>query len=294
MIENVIQKAAVLIEAMPYIQAFRGATVVVKFGGSILDEEDAYADILRDVAFMEIIGMRPVLVHGGGKAITRSMKAAGLPAHFIKGLRVTDAATIRIVDEVLNQEVNPQVRRVLERCGALATGVRGQDIFRVSKHTETDPATGEVLDWGFVGDVDSVDVAPILAALDAGRVPVVTPLGRDAAGNIYNVNADEAAGAMARELKARKLVFLSDVPGILRDPTDPASLISTLTLADMEELIAEGVIAGGMLPKVSGAVKALKAGIRKTHIIDSTMAHSLLLELFTEKGVGTEIVGDQA
>ncbi len=291
MIENAIQKAAVLIEAMPYIQSFRGATVVVKFGGSILDAEEAYADILRDVAFMEIIGMRPVLVHGGGKAITRRMKEAGLPAQFVKGLRVTDAETIRIVDEVLNGEVNPQVREVLERYGALATGVRGQDIFEVSRHTEMDPDTGGTLDWGFVGKVESVRVGPVLEALDAGRVPVVTPLGRDAEGNIYNINADEAAGAMARELRARKLVFLSDVPGILRDPKDPSTLISTLPLEEMRTLIRDGIIAGGMLPKVSGAVKALEAGIRKVHIIDSSMPHSLLLELFTEKGVGTEIVG---
>ncbi len=292
MTRDAIQKASVLIEALPYIQAFRGATVVVKFGGSILDEESAYADILRDVAFMEIIGMRPVIVHGGGKAISRRMNAAGIPPNFVKGLRVTDAATIAIVDETLNGEVNPQVRSVLERFNAPAAGVRGQDIFRVHKHTETDPATGETLDWGFVGEVDSVDVSPIVAALDAGRVPVVTPLGRDANGQVYNVNADEAAGAMARELKARKLVFLSDVPGILRNPKDPASILSSLTLSQVEALIADGTIAGGMLPKVDGAIKALRAGIRKTHIIDSGLPHSLLLELFTDQGVGTEIVGD--
>jgi len=292
MIDHAIQKAAVLIEAMPFIQAFRGETVVVKFGGSIIDGEETYADILRDVAFMEIIGMRPVVVHGGGKAITRNMNAAGIPANFVRGLRVTDAATVAIVDKTLNEEVNPQVRKVLERYHAPAVGVRGQDIFHVTKHSEIDSATGERLDWGFVGNVESVDVTAILAALDAGKVPVVTPLGRDAEGNIYNINADEAAGAMARELKARKLVFLSDVPGLLRNPKDPASIISTLTLQEMEALIADGTIAGGMLPKVSGAVKALKAGIRKTHIIDAAMPHSLLLELFTEAGVGTEIVGE--
>lgn len=291
MIQDAIQKAAVLIEAMPFIQAFRGETVVVKFGGSIIDTEASYADILRDVAFMEIIGMRPVVVHGGGKAITRNMKAAGIPANFLRGLRITDAETVSIVEQTLNGEVNPQVCRVLESFQAPTVGVRGQDIFRVTKHTETVVETGETLDWGYVGNVESVDVTGILAALDAWKVPVVTPLGRDEAGNIYNINADEAAGAMARELRARKLVFLSDVPGLLRDPSDPKSIISTLTLTEMERLIADGTIAGGMLPKVSGAVKALKAGIRKTHIIDAGMPHSLLLELFTEAGVGTEIVG---
>jgi acetylglutamate kinase len=264
--------------------------MVVKFGGSILNHPDTYADILRDIAFMEIIGLRPVVVHGGGKAITREMEKAGIPAQFVRGLRVTDAETIAIVERTLNGEVNPEVCRTLASFQAEAVGIRGQDIFRVEPHTEVDPDTGETLDWGFVGNVVSVDVTPVLEAVRANKVPVVTPLGSDAEGRIYNINADEAAGAMARELKARKLVFLSDVPGICRDPADPESLISTLTLAEMEGLIADGTIAGGMLPKVSGAVKALKAGIRKTHIIDSSLPHSLLLELFTAEGVGTEIV----
>lgn len=295
MIQHAIEKAAVLIEAMPFIQSFRGDTMVVKFGGSILNDPDTYADILRDIAFMEIIGLRPVVVHGGGKAITREMKKAGIPANFKKGLRVTDGDTISIVERTLNGEVNPEVCRTLESFQAHAVGIRGQDIFRVEPHTETDPDTGETLDWGYVGRVVSVDTAPIMEAVRHNRVPVVTPLGADAKGNIYNINADEAAGAMARELRARKLVFLSDVPGIFRNPDDPGSLISTLTLPEMERLIADGTIAGGMLPKVSGAVKALKAGIRKTHIIDASLRHSLLLELFTEEGVGTEIVsGDPA
>ena len=292
MIERAINKAAVLIEAMPYIQDFRGETVVVKFGGSILEDEEAYATILRDVAFMEIIGMRPVIVHGGGKAISRNMEKAGIEPNFVKGLRVTDEKTIGIVDKTLNEEVNPQLRTVIERFRAPAVGFRGQDVFEVRKHTEVDPDSGETLDWGYVGNVVSVNVEEINAALDRGQVPVVTPLGRGDDGKVYNVNADEAAGAMARQLKARKLVFLSDVPGLLSDPTDPTTVISTLSLHEVEDLINDGTIAGGMLPKVSGAVKALKAGIAKTHIIDSGMPHSLLLELFTEKGVGTEIVHD--
>jgi len=290
MIQHAIEKASVLIEAMPFIQSFRGDTMVVKFGGSILNDRAQYSDILRDIAFMEIIGLRPVVVHGGGKAITREMEKAGIPANFVKGLRVTDGETISIVERTLNGEVNPEVCRTLESFQAEAVGIKGQEIFRVVPHTETDPETGEVLDWGFVGNVVSVDIEPVLAALRENKVPVVTPLGSDLEGNIYNINADEAAGAMARELKARKLVFLSDVPGICRDPTDPSTLISTLTLSEMEGLIADGTIAGGMLPKVSGAVKALKAGIRKTHIIDSSLSHSLLLELFTAEGVGTEIL----
>jgi acetylglutamate kinase len=290
MLHHAIQKASVLIEAMPFIQAFRGETMVVKFGGSILNDPESYGDILRDIAFMEIIGLRPVVVHGGGKAISREMEKAGITPKFVKGLRVTDAETISIVERTLNGEVNPEVCRVLESFQAQSVGIKGQDIFNVTPHTEVDPETGEILDWGFVGNVESVNIEPVLAAVKNNKIPVVTPLGSDAEGNIYNINADEAAGAMARELRARKLVFLSDVPGICRDPADPGSLISTLTLAEMEELIADGTIAGGMLPKVSGAVKALKAGIRKTHIIDASLPHSLLLELFTEEGVGTEIV----
>jgi acetylglutamate kinase len=293
MIQDAIQKAAVLIEAMPYIQAFRGETMVIKFGGSLIDEEDHYADILRDIAFMEIIGLRPVVVHGGGKAISRKMEDAGIAPEFVKGLRVTRAETIDIVEHTLNDIVNPQVCAVLEGFNAHSLGIKGQDIFRVVPHVERDEETGKELDWGFVGNVVSVNVEPILEAVRAGKVPVVTPLGSDEQGQIYNINADEAAGAMARELKARKLVFLSDVPGILRDPADAESLIRSLTFKDVEALIAEGVISGGMLPKVAGALKALKAGIRKTHIIDSSLPHSLLLELFTEQGVGTEIVAGE-
>jgi len=290
MIDDAIQKAAVLIDAMPFIQAFRGETMVVKFGGSLLDDEADYADILRDIAFMEIIGLRPVVVHGGGKAISREMEKAGIAPNFVKGLRVTDADTITIVERILNGEVNPQVCEVLERYQAHSVGIKGQDIFNVVRHSEVDAETGEKLDWGFVGDVVGVNVEPILEAVKAGKVPVVTPLGSDADGQVYNINADVAAGAMARQLQARKLVFLSDVPGILRDPSDKSTLISSLTLKDVEDLIASGVIAGGMLPKVSGAVKAIKAGIKKTHIIDASLPHSLLLELFTEQGVGTEII----
>ncbi len=176
MIEDAIQKAAVLIEAMPYIQAFRGETMVVKFGGSLLDDEADYADILRDIAFMEIIGLRPVVVHGGGKAISREMEKAGIAPNFVKGLRVTDADTITIVENTLNGEVNGQVCEVLERYQAHAVGIKGQDIFNVVRHSEKDPETGKQLDWGFVGEVVGVNVTPILDALKAGKVPVVTPL----------------------------------------------------------------------------------------------------------------------
>lgn len=292
--QQVIEKAAVLIEALPYIQRFRNETVVVKFGGSIMDREEGVRAILEDVAFMACVGLRPVIVHGGGKAISQRMKESGLQPVFLRGLRVTDERTIEIVEQVLNQEINPRMVELLEAFDAHARGLHGEDILRVERHTETDAASGERLDWGYVGYVTEVDTAPIRAYLDAGLTPLLTPLGRGPERKVYNVNADDVASAVARALKARKLVFLSDVPGLLRDPRDPASLISSLPVSEVEELIRRGVISGGMLPKISGAVNAVKSGVSKTHIIDSAMPHSLLLELFTEEGVGTEIVGGAA
>jgi len=292
--EKVIQKAAVLIEALPYIQRFRGETIVVKFGGSIMDDEDGVRAILNDIAFMACVGLRPVIVHGGGKAISQRMKEAGLEPRFLKGLRVTDERAIGIVERVLNQEINLRMVEVLESFGCRARGLHGEDILRVRRHTESDARTGEALDWGFVGDVEEVDTALIRAYLDAGLTPLITPLGRGPERMIYNVNADEAASAIARALRARKLVFLSDVPGLLRDPTDPSSILSSLRLDEVEDLVNRGVISGGMLPKIAGAVKAVQAGVAKAHIIDSALRHSLLLELFTDAGVGTEIVGTQA
>ena len=290
--KQAIQKASVLIEALPHIQRFRGETIIVKFGGSSMDNPDVVRDILEDVAFMSCVGMRPVIVHGGGKAINASMKKKGLQATFVKGLRVTDAGTMEIVEQVLNREVNPELVSILNGFGCKSRGIHGEDIISVRKHTAEDPDTGEILDWGLVGEITNVDVLPVKAYLESDITPVITPLGADASRQIYNINADSAAAGLAERLQARKLVFLSDVPGLLSDPNDRNSLMSTLHLSEVEDLIARGVIGGGMLPKISGALKALKAGVRKTHIIDAALPHSLLLELFTDKGVGTEIVND--
>ncbi len=288
--QQVIEKAAVLIEALPYIQRFRGETVVVKFGGSIMEDEAAVANILKDIAFMACVGLRPVIVHGGGKAISHELKQRGLRASFVQGLRVTDIDTIEVVESVLNHRVNPQLVTVLQSFGCKARGIHGDDIFRVRRRTQKDKATGKTLDWGYVGEVQEVDAAPVEAFLQAAITPVVTPLGRDAGRQIYNVNADDAAAALARALRARKLVFLSDVPGVLADPRDKESRISTVKVAEVNALIKRGVIDGGMLPKIQGAVDALHAGVLKTHIIDAGLPHSLLLELFTDRGVGTEII----
>jgi acetylglutamate kinase len=288
--EHTIEKAAVLVEALPYIQKFRGDTVVVKFGGSIMESEIGYRNILKDVAFMECVGLRPVLVHGGGKAVSKRMREAQIQSDFLHGLRVTCADSIKIVESVLNGEVNPHLVEILANYGGKARGIHGEDILTVKKHTGIDPETGKQLDWGFVGKVINVDIEPIIAFLNADIVPVITPLGRGEDGNLYNVNADEVANAIAQALKARKLVFLSDVPGLLKDPEDKSSLITSLETGEVEDLIRRGIIAGGMLPKIQGAVDALKAGVNKVHLIDSALPHSLLLELFTDKGVGTEIV----
>ena len=290
--KQAIQKASVLIEALPHIQRFRGETVIVKFGGSSMDNPDVVRDILEDIAFMSCVGLRPVIVHGGGKAINARMKEKGLQATFVKGLRVTDSETMKIVEQVLNREVNPELVSILNGFGCKARGIHGEDIITVRKHVAEDPDTGEALDWGLVGEITGVDVEPVKAYLEADITPVITPLGADAARQIYNINADAAAAGLAERLQARKLVFLSDVPGLLADPKDRNSLMSTLHLSEVESLIERGIIGGGMLPKISGALKALKAGVRKTHIIDAALPHSLLLELFTDQGVGTEIVND--
>lgn len=290
--KDVIQKANVLIEARPHIQQFRGETIVVKFGGSSMDNAEVVRRILEDIAFMSCVGLRPVIIHGGGKAINARMKQHGLQATFVKGLRVTDPATMEIVERVLNQEVNPELVSILNGYGCKARGIHGEDIITVRKHTAADPDTGNVLDWGLVGAITAVDVEPVRAYLEADITPVITPLGSDASRQIYNINADSAAAGLAGGLRARKLVFLSDVPGLLSDPNDRHSLMSTLHLSEVEDLIERGIIGGGMLPKISGALKALKSGVRKTHIIDAALPHSLLLELFTDKGIGTEIIND--
>jgi acetylglutamate kinase len=288
--QKMIEKASVLVEVMPYIQKFRGDTVVVKLGGSIMEHEEGVRMILRDVAFMQCAGMRPVVVHGGGKHISSALKEAGIESEFRHGLRVTTEETVRVVEHVLNHEVNDQVVQVLNSFGCEARGIHGDDITRVTRHTDIDADTGEEEEWGYVGEVESVDTATIMAFLDSHITPVITPLGRGADKKIYNVNADEAAAGVARALKARKLVFLSDVPGLLSNPEDESTLISSVNVADVPSLIERGIIGGGMKPKIAGGVKAIEAGVRKTHIIDSSIPHSLLLELFTDEGVGTEIV----
>ena len=290
--KNLINKAEILIEALPYIQKFRGAVVVIKLGGSAMEDKNVVSRLLTDITFMECVGMTPIIVHGGGKAISRGMREEGIDSKFLHGLRVTCEKSIEVVERVIKGEVNPSITKVLADMGATVSALHGEDIFKVTRKVGNDKNTGEALDWGFVGEPSAVSVEPIKKLIDKGIIPVITPLGVGADNKIHNINADVAAGAVAKALKARKLVYLTDVPGLLRDPSDPESLIATLRLSEIEYLVDTEVISGGMLPKVSSGVEALKAGVKKVHMIDGRMQHSLLLEIFTDSGVGTELVPD--
>ncbi len=286
---TLIGKAAVLIEALPYIQRFRGAYITVKFGGSAMESKLQHDGILQDITFMECVGMLPVIIHGGGKAISQRMREAGLTPGFVRGLRVTDGAAIKVVESVLSREINPEIVATIKRFGGCAEMVDGRDLFRVDRLEEHDQATGESLNWGYVGKIRETCAEAILKRFERGVIPVVTPLGLGADGATYNLNADAAAAAVARALPARKLAFLSDVPGLLSDPGNADTLISTVRVGEVDDLIERAVIAGGMLPKMRSAVDAIADGVAKVHLIDGRVTHSLLLEIFTDKGIGTEI-----
>ena len=286
----VIQKAATLVEALPYIQKFRDAIVVVKFGGSVMENEELIKSTMLDVVMMEAIGMKPVVVHGGGKAITARLNELQIATKFVNGLRHTCEQTIKVVDDVLHNVINKKLVAGAQLAGGKAMTVSGKEILRAEKTWSVDPATGEKCDVGFVGDITSVDTRKIIELLYIDLIPVIAPLGVDEAGQIYNINADIAACKIAEALKARKLVFLSDVPGILRDAKDEKSLISTIRVNEVEQLITDKVISGGMLPKIQSSIRALQAGTNKVHMIDGRLPHSLLLEIFTDKGIGTEII----
>lgn len=291
--QQAIEKAAVLIEALPYIQAFRGARVVVKLGGSVMESAAAMRRILTDVVFMECVGMRVVLVHGGGKAISRAMSTSGVAPRFVAGLRVTCERTIKVVESVLKQEVNPQLVEILGKCGARAEALHGDGIFLVERKSGSPAQADGLADWGYVGEPVAVDIGPVASMTSRAIIPVVTPLGRGRDGKLYNMNADIAAAALARELRARKLAFVSDVPGLLRDRQNDASLIGSVRLAQVPALKEQGVLDGGMLPKIDSCVDAIRAGVGKVHLVDGRMPHSLLLEIFTNTGVGTEIIADE-
>ncbi|MFT5239505.1 MAG: acetylglutamate kinase [Candidatus Promineifilaceae bacterium] len=288
--DDSVKKATVLIEALPYIQRFKGAIFVVKFGGSTMEDPTHSEGILTDLTFLSCVGVRPVVVHGGGKAISKGMRDEGIETRFVKGLRVTCEKSMKVVERVMGTDINPGIVAMIEAGGGVAKGVSGQDVFHVNRKSGIDPDTGEPLDWGFVGEPSEVDAKPVLDVLASGAIPVVTPIGIGADGKAHNINADTAAAALAKAIGARKLVYLTDVPGLLRDLDDTESIMSTLSVSEVADLMGRGVIEGGMLPKVESAVGALAAGVKKVHMIDGRQLHSLLLEIFTDKGVGTQIV----
>ena len=288
-----MRKAAALTEALPYIQDFKGSVVLVKVGGSVMEVPENLESLLIDIAFMNAVGVKTVLVHGGGKAISRGMEAAGIPPLFVMGLRVTTEETVRVVERVVKGEVNANVVRLLQKHSANARPLHGDWIFSVCKKTGKNPETGAFVDWGYVGEPVAVDTRPVVEMLDAGIVPVVTPLGTGPDGKMYNVNADTAAAALAKAMKVRKLAFISDVPGLLMDVNDPSSLLATLRVGSVCKLKETGIVGGGMLPKLDSCVEAIQAGVGKVHLVDGRMPHSLLLEIFTKKGVGTEIIADE-
>lgn len=284
MIEQLVEKASVLIEALPYIKRFRGKEVLIKFGGSAMLDQEVRENILHDLVFMNYVGIRPVLIHGGGHLITENLKKAGIESRFVNGLRVTDEATIKIVVKTLS-DINKKMVRDLNRFGAQAAGLSGHHskILSVVKHDKN----GDV---GFVGDVTAVNIKPIRELTEATTIPVIYPVGIDDGGDTFNVNADEAAAKIAAAMSVQKIMILTNVQGIMKDPKDPGSLMSSLHVEEVDQLIRSQIITGGMIPKVNACMFALRADVAKAHIVDGRIKHSLLLEIFTDRGVGTEIV----
>jgi acetylglutamate kinase len=289
--EEIISKAATLLEALPYMQRFRGEIFVIKYGGSFMDSSDPNVRhrVARDIVFLETVGINPVVVHGGGKAITRALDSAGRPAKFVQGYRVTDESTIEVVERVLSREINPEIVQAVEEFGGKAKTFAGSDVFRCRKFFGSDDA-GEPVDLGFVGEVYDVAVEPLRDCVRRNVTPVVSPTARGDDGRIYNCNADIAAAKTAIALKARRLVFMSDVPGLLRDEKDDSSLVSHLSVSDVPALKKAGVVNKGMIPKVDSAIAAIENGVEKVQFVDGRIPHSILLEIFTDAGVGTEVV----
>lgn len=285
--ENWLQKAQVLNEALPYIQRFRGKIIVVKYGGSAMVDQELKQSVIRDVALLKLVGFRPIVVHGGGKEITKWVNKAGLETNFVNGLRVTDQDTMEIAEMVLNK-INKGLVSMMEKLGVPAVGISGKDgsMLRVEKKL----SKGQ--DIGYVGEIKEVNTDLLNKLLDNDFVPVVCPIGFDDEYHSYNINADDAACAIASAMGASKLAFLTDIEGVYLDPLNKDTLISEMTIPEAEEFLASGNVGGGMLPKLTNCVDAIKAGVSRVHILDGRIAHCLLLEFFTDRGVGTAIIGD--
>lgn len=288
---DAISKADVLMEAMPYLQRFRDSVFVVKYGGAFMDDPnpDLRNRVAADITFLSSVGINVVVVHGGGKAISRAMESAGIEVEFRNGFRYTSREAVKIVESTLNDGINREICDMISGFGGVAQGIRGNDVL-CCKRQEKD-GLGNPVDLGYVGEITGVRTDPIRDAVAHRRIPVVSPVAVDDNGMPYNTNADIAASKIASAMGARRLVFLCDVAGLLMDPKDPSTLISSLKVSEVAGLVERGIIGKGMLPKVDGACMALGGGVKRVHFVDGYMPHSILLEIFTNKGIGTEIVG---
>lgn len=286
--ENWLQKAQVLNEALPYIQRFHGKIMVVKYGGSAMVDHELKKSVIRDVALLKLVGFRPIIVHGGGKEITKWVNKAGLETRFVNGLRVTDKETMEIAEMVLNK-INKGLVSMMEKLGVHAVGISGKD----GTLLKVDKKLSKGQDIGYVGEIKEVNTELLEKLLNDDFVPVICPIGSDDAYHSYNINADDAACAIASAMGASKLAFLTDIEGVYRNPLDKSSLISEMTIPEAEEFLASGMAGGGMLPKLQNCIQAIESGVSRVHILDGRIAHCLLLEFFTNKGIGTAIIGDQ-
>jgi len=286
-LEKYLSKAEVLIEALPYIQRFNRKVIVVKYGGSAMVDEALKRRVIQDVTLLKLVGFKPIIVHGGGKDISRMVERVGMEPKFVNGLRVTDEDTMEIAEMVLNK-VNKSLVQLVESLGVRAIGISGKDgaLLKVDKKY----SNGE--DIGFVGDIKEVNIEILHDLLEKDFLPIICPIGLDDDYNTYNINADDAACAIARAMEAEKLAFLTDIEGVYKDPKDPETLISELTVSEAENLMQEGYIGGGMLPKLQNCVDAINNGVSRVHILDGRIPHCLLLEIFTNKGIGTAILKD--
>ncbi len=286
--EKYLEKAAVLVEALPYIQKFNRKIIVVKYGGSAMVDDQLKKSVISDVTLLKLVGFKPIIVHGGGKEISRWVGKVGMEPHFVNGLRVTDAETMEIAEMVLGR-VNKSLVTMVQELGVKAVGVSGKDggLLKVKKKY----SDGQ--DIGYVGEITEVDPKILYDLLEKDFLPIVCPIGLDEQFDTYNINADDAACAIAKSLNANKLAFLTDIEGVYRDYEDKESLISEITVSEAKELIQGGTIGGGMLPKLSSCIEAIEAGVSRVHIIDGRIPHSILLEVFSNQGVGTAILGDK-
>lgn len=280
-------RARILVHALPYIQQYNGKIVVVKYGGNAMINEDLKDSVMRDIVLMSLVGIRVVLVHGGGPEITALLNKIGKQTEFVDGLRVTDEETAQVVQMVLAGKINKTLVNLLQMRGGKAIGLSGVDGHMIEAHQKDERL-------GFVGEISRVDVQPILDVLEKGYIPVVSTVGCDKSGNVYNINADTAAARIAGELRAESLISMTDISGILKDPNDPSTLISEITAAQAEQLIADGTVSGGMIPKVQCCVNALNWGVQKVFIIDGTVSHAILMETLTDEGIGTMFIKGEA